>query len=289
MKHLILVLKGFFMGIANIIPGVSGGTIALIVGIYEDFINAISHFLTNFKKNITFLIPVFIGMGLAILLLSKVIDYSYNHYPLAVTLFFMGLVIGGIPLILKNIKKCSDKDKNINSFLTIITFILVIFFAMAPVLFNMDSTSEFNNLNLSGYIMLFIVGIIASATMVIPGISGSLVLMLLGYYYPIVATIKDITNFANFSSNIMVLGTVGLGIVVGIVLIAKIIEYLFKNHQKSTYYAVLGFIIASVVAIPISTIINTSSYSFNILELAIGVMLLIMGVFISYYLGDKND
>lgn len=277
------------MGIANIIPGVSGGTIALIVGIYEDFINAISHFFTNLKKNISFLIPVFIGMGLSILLLSKVIDYSYKHYPLAVTLFFMGLVIGGVPLIIKSIKNCKDRDKNINSFLTIITFIFVIFFAMAPVLFNMDSKTEFGNLNMNGYILLFIVGIISSATMIIPGISGSLVLMLLGYYYPIVSVIKDITNFDKFGSNIMILGSFGLGIVVGIIVIAKIIEYLFKNYKKSTYYAVLGFIVASVVAIPISTMIKTSNFSFNVLELVIGLILLIFGTFISYFLGDKND
>ena len=289
MKHLILIFKGFFMGMANIVPGVSGGTMALIVGIYEDFINAISHFFKNFKKNILFLVPVFVGMGLSILVLSKAIDYSYQKYPLVVTLFFMGLVIGGIPLIFNNIKKCSDKDKNINPFLTFFTFFFVLFFAMAPVLFNLDNNVDFSNLTINGYIILFFVGIIASATMVIPGISGSLVLMLLGYYYPVISTIKDITNFDNLGTNVAILGTLGLGIVVGIVLISKAIEYLFNHHQKSTYYAVLGFIVASVVAIPVSTIINVSNFNFNVLELIIGIIMLILGITISYYLGDKND
>ena len=286
MKNLILTIKGFFMGIANVIPGVSGGTIALIVGIYEDFISAISHFFSNFKKNIAFLIPVFIGMGLSILLLSKVIDYSYNHFPIAVTLFFMGLVVGGVPLIKKNIDNSKENDKKVNYLLTFITFILVIFFALAPVIFSTDMEVSFANMTLTKYILLFIVGIIASATMVIPGISGSLVLMLLGYYYPIIACVKDVTKFE--INNLIVLGVFGLGIIVGIVFISKVIEYLFKHYKKSTYYAVLGFILASIAAIPISTIINVDDISINVFEVIIGLILLLAGTAISYYLGDKE-
>ena len=97
--NLVLVVKGFIMGIANIIPGVSGGTLALILGIYEDFIGAISHFFSNFKKNICFLAPIAIGILLAIASLSRVIDYSYKHYPIPTSLLFVGLVIGGIPML----------------------------------------------------------------------------------------------------------------------------------------------------------------------------------------------
>ena len=286
MKKIVLTVKGFFMGIANIIPGVSGGTIALIVGIYEDFINAISHFFSNFKKNISFLIPVFIGMGLSILLLSKVIDYSYKKFPIAVTMFFMGLVIGGVPLIKKNIENSQDKDKKINIFLALFTFALVIFFALLPVIFATDSEVSFEKMNLYNYIILLVVGIIAAATMVIPGISGSLVLMLLGYYYPIIACIKDLTSFK--FDNFAILGIFGIGILIGIVFISKVIEYLFNNHKKSTYYAVLGFILASILAIPISTIINVDNISIDILEIIIGLILLAGGTAISYYLGDKE-
>ena len=286
MKNLMLTIKGFFMGIANVIPGVSGGTIALIVGIYEDFIEAISHFFTNFKKNTSFLIPVFIGMGLSIVLLSKVVDYSYNHFPIAVTLFFMGLVVGGVPLIKKNIDETKDKDKAINYVLAILTFSLVLFFAFAPVLFDTDMEVSFENMTATKYLIVFLVGIIASATMVIPGISGSLVLMLLGYYYPIIACVKDVTKFE--ISNLMILGVFGLGVLIGIVFISKVIEYLFKNFKKSTYYAVLGFIIASVIAIPVSTIINVDDISINVIEVIIGIILLGVGIATSYFLGDKE-
>src|SRR5574344_1712746 len=110
-KNIMLVIKGFIMGIANIIPGVSGGTLALILGIYEDFIGAISHFFSNFKKNISFLIPIAIGMVLAIVSLSRVIDYSYNHFPIPTSLFFVGLVLGGIPMLLSKVKNTKEVKK----------------------------------------------------------------------------------------------------------------------------------------------------------------------------------
>ena len=105
MKNIILTIKGFIMGIANIIPGVSGGTLALTLGIYEDFIGAISHFFSNLKKNIKFLIPVGLGMILAILSMSNVISMCFDNYPIPTTLFFMGLVIGGIPLLFSKVKE----------------------------------------------------------------------------------------------------------------------------------------------------------------------------------------
>ena len=103
-ENIFLVIKGFIMGIANVIPGVSGGTLALTLGIYEKLIKAISHFLSNLKENIKFLLPLGIGMVLAVITMSNVIDYSFKNFPLPTTLFFMGLVIGGVPLLYKRVK-----------------------------------------------------------------------------------------------------------------------------------------------------------------------------------------
>ena len=100
-EKLKLVIKGFVIGIANIIPGVSGGTLAITLGIYEDLINAISHFFTNFKKNLEFLILLGIGAVLSILTLSKLINFSLTKFPVPTTLFFIGLIVGGVPLIYK--------------------------------------------------------------------------------------------------------------------------------------------------------------------------------------------
>ena len=288
-KVFILFLKGFVMGIANIIPGVSGGTLALIMGIYEDFIGAISHFFSNFKKNILFLLPVVLGMGAAILSMSSVISYSYKHVPIATTLFFVGLVIGGLPLLTNKLKNSKGNKKSIINYIVfLLTFSLVIFMALADTIFKGLGEVSFTNLSALKLILLLIVGVIAAGTMVIPGVSGSLVLMLLGYYYPIIDTIKEFVHMHNLVTNFTVLSVFGIGILVGIVLISKLFEYLFKKQETKTYFGVLGFIYASIIAIPYSALHNVH-IKFSITEIALSIILFIGGLVIAYYLGDKKD
>lgn len=277
-EKLKLVIKGFVIGIANIIPGVSGGTLAITLGIYEDLINAISHFFTNFKKNLEFLILLGIGAVLSILTLSKLINFSLTKFPVPTTLFFIGLIVGGVPLIYKNVKGNKLNIKYAISFIIPFALIMAITF--------MDSGNKaisLANMNALKMIVLGLIGIVAAATMVIPGISGSFVLMLLGYYKPIVKTISDLTNFKLLAHNLMVLIPFGLGVLLGIVLVAKIVEYLLKKHEKITYYAILGFIISSII----SLIVNLFSYSTTIYQLLASIVLLGIGMAIGYKLGDE--
>ena len=285
--NLILICKGFFMGIANVIPGVSGGTIALILGIYEKFIGAISHLFANFKENMKFLIPIAIGMILSIITLSRVIDYSYDHFPIPTCLFFVGLVLGGIPMLLSKVKGKKESKKPVNYLVFILTFALVMVMACAELIFNLDMTVNLNNLSIFGYILLFIVGLIAAATMIVPGVSGSLVLMMLGYYYPILELIKNITQFDNLLHNLIVAGIFGVGVLVGIVGASKIIEYLFKKFEIPTYFGVLGFIFASVLAIPISTYLEVENLVFSIPHILIGIVVAAVGFITSYKLGGE--
>ena len=285
-KNIMLVIKGFIMGIANIIPGVSGGTLALILGIYEEFIGAISHLFSNLKKNICFLIPIAIGMVLAILSLSHVIDYSYKHFPIPTCLFFVGLVLGGIPMLLNKVKGKKETKKISSYIIFLLTFALVIVMACSDLIFGEGLKVSFNNMNLISYILLFLVGVVAAATMVIPGVSGSLVLMLLGYYYPVIAVIKEFTKFKNLGENIIILGIFGIGILIGIILISKLIEFLFKKYEVKTYFGVLGFIVASVIAIPLSTLLERSIV-FSFPQILIGLIFATLGIGISYKLGGE--
>lgn len=284
--NLVLVVKGFIMGIANIIPGVSGGTLALILGIYEDFIGAISHFFSNFKKNICFLAPIAIGILLAIASLSRVIDYSYKHYPIPTSLFFVGLVIGGIPMLYSKVKGKKEVKQASSYLIFLLTFALVIFMACSSLIFGEGLKVSLSNMGFVNYLLLFLVGVIAAATMVIPGVSGSLVLMLLGYYYPVIAVIKEFSSLKNIGSNILILGVFGVGVLLGIVLISKLIEFLFNKYETKTYFGVLGFIIASIIAIPISAMLNIK-VSFDIIQILIGIIFLVFGYTISYKLGEK--
>lgn len=275
-EYLVLAIKGFIIGVANIIPGVSGGTLAITLGIYERLINAISHFMKNIKENIKFLFPIGIGAVLSLAILSNAISYALTNFKFPTTLFFIGLIVGGIPLLYKKV----DKEVNgKNILLMLITFSIVVLFTF------MDSGNKvisFANMDIYKYITLFVVGMIAAATMVIPGISGSFVLMLLGYYEPIINTIKDFTHLNNIASNLAILIPFGIGVLVGIVLIAKLIEYLLAKHEVPTYFMIIGFILASIISIIVEAGLTT-----NIMFIVSGIILFMLGFVIAYKLGEK--
>ncbi len=275
---IILAIKGFFFGIANIIPGVSGGTLAITMGIYEDMINAISHFFENIKKHIKFIIPLGLGAVISILLMSKIINYSLTKFPLPTTLFFIGLIVGGIPLLIQKVKHKKIKTHNLAVFLLTFSIVMIMTFLNAG-----TKAVDLSTVSLHQEILLFLVGAVAAATMVIPGISGSFVLMLLGYYKPIVEVISDLTNFKHLTYNLSILIPLGIGIVVGIILIAKLIEYLFKKYETTTYYGILGFIFASVLGLFIGLIgLPTST-----IQVFVGLLLFILAFGIGYKLGDE--
>lgn len=275
-EKLTLVIKGFLIGVANIIPGVSGGTLAITLGIYEKLIGAISHFFKNLKENIKFIIPIGIGAVLSILLLSRVISFCLDKYTLATILFFIGLILGGIPLLNKKIK---GHYKNVSN---IIIFFLSFGFVIALSVLKGENVVSFANMNIINYIMLFLVGVVAAATMIIPGVSGSFVLMLLGYYKPIVDTIGALTKFNNIWQNIMILVPFGIGVLVGIVAISKLLEFLFKKYEVKTYFGVMGFIMASIITI----FTGAEGLVFSVPQLLIGLMLLGIGFTAAYKLGE---
>lgn len=282
MKHLkenlILVAKGFVIGIANIIPGVSGGTLAITLGIYERLIKAISHFFTNLKENIKFLVPIAVGAVLSLLILSNVIGYALDHYPIPTTLLFVGLIFGGVPLLYRHVK--TEKKSGSNLLIFFITFAIVTIFAFLK---EGNFSVDLSNLNLFGYILLFIVGMVAAATMVIPGISGSFMLMLLGYYQPIINTIRNLTRFDDLTKSFMILTPFGIGVLVGIVLIAKLIEFLLEKYEVKTYFGILGFVLASVLTL----IYGLFGNSFDIVQILIGVVTFFIGSIVAYKLGDE--
>lgn len=288
MKNILLVIKGFIMGIANIIPGVSGGTLALTLGIYEDFIGAISHFFRNIKKHVKFLLPIFIGILLSVITMSNVISTCFDQYPIPTTLFFMGLVIGGIPMLLKRVKNTKEKKQVSSYVIALITFSIVMIMAFSEQIFGSGlGNVSFSNMAVFDYVILFFVGLIAAATMVIPGVSGSLVLMLLGYYLPIIGVLKELTKFENLGPNLLVAFVFGVGVLVGIVAISKVIEFLLEKFEAKTFFGVIGFILASVIAIPVSVYHEVGSIVFSVPQGILGVLFLAIGIIVGYKLGEK--
>lgn len=274
---LLFIIKGFFFGLANIIPGVSGGTIAITMGIYEDMISSISGFFKNPKKSIMYLMPIGIGAVLSILLMSKVISFCLEKFPAPTNLFFIGLIVGGIPLLTRKVKDA--KFNPVNAFLLLLTFSIIMFMTFSD---GGGSNIDLTTITFGKIILLFVIGMIAAGCMVIPGISGSFVLMLLGAYKPIISVIGDLTNFSNFGHNMAILIPFGIGVVVGIIGIAKILEYLFSKYEVSTYYAILGFIVASIIVLAV-TVVGAHA---SVIEILFGVVLFAIGSIVGYKLGE---
>lgn len=270
---LILGLKGFLIGLANIIPGVSGGTMAISFGIYEELIGIASNIFKNFKKNMDFLIPIGLGALLSIALLSNVITLALDNYKIATPLLFVGLILGGLPIIFKKVGKKLWKIQNILAFLITIFLMLVVYIGIKDV-----KDVDFSNIDMIGYILLFIVGVIAAITMVVPGISGSFVLMLIGYYEAIVKTVSELTKFHHVIDNLLILIPFGIGILVGIVTVSKLIKYCLNRFPEQTYSSIIAFVLSSVVLI----IYPLFGFSCTPLELVVGILLLLFGSFLTY-------
>lgn len=244
------LLKGMVIGLANIIPGVSGGTMAVSMGIYDKLIHCLTHLLREFKESIKFLVPILLGAAIALVGLSFIITPAFEHFPLQTNGLFIGLIVGGLPAVWKKVKGNRMKVSYGIAFL--------IFFALVVGMAAMGETEgQAADLTLSiwSVVKLFLVGVLASATMVIPGVSGSMILLVIGYYNPIVATIKEFVealvsfNMPEILRCCGILIPMGIGIIVGIFAIAKIIEIIFEKFPLQAFWAIIGLIVASPFAI----------------------------------------
>lgn len=278
-----LILKGMVMGVANIIPGVSGGTMAVSMGIYDKFIHCLTHLFKEFKESMKFLIPLFIGIGAALVGLSFIIEPAFENFPLQTSCLFIGLIVGGLPAICRKVKGKGIKVSYVIPFL--VFFAVVV--GMAALGGQEGNTADIS-FSLWSVIKLFLVGIIASATMVIPGVSGSMMLLLLGYYNPIISSIKNfVTALVSFDVQEILQGCgvlipAGLGIVVGIFAIARLIEIVFEKFPIQAYWAIIGLIVASPVAVLLSVGIS----AVTIWSVLVSIVTFAVGFVIAMNLGD---
>lgn len=278
------ILKGMVIGVANIIPGVSGGTMAVAMGIYDKIIHAATHLFSEFKKSMEVLLPILIGAVIAIVLGAKIIGISLEKAPIQTNLFFIGLILGSLPLMAQKVKGKKIEVSHILSFL--IFFVIVVAFSLVG---EEDGGAASLSLGLMEVIKLFGVGVVAAATMVIPGVSGSMMLMLMGYYNPVLNTINSFIsnlsdgNIAGMWSDCGILIPFGIGVVVGIFAIAKVIEKVFEKFPMQAYWAIIGLIIASPIAI---VLLNDFS-GINAVSILTGIIMLGLGILISRKLGGE--
>ena len=264
----ILFIEGIIIGIAKIIPGVSGAILAISFGIYDRGIEAITNFFDNIYKNTIFLLEVGLGVIIGIILFGKVINYTLNNHYLITMLFFLGLIIGGLPNIAKRIKY-----DNKNIIIICFSFIIVLFLSFS----NVNNNYTLNN-NFLDTIIFSISGFLEALGTIMPGLSSTALLMMLGTYDIYIEIIANLTDFNYLINNLNFLLSFGIGFMLGIITISLLISLLFKKHSNRVFSCVLGVLLASIVIL----VYKSFLYNFKLIDLIIGLILLVLGTFISY-------
>ena len=277
--YITLFFKGIFMGIADAIPGVSGGTIALLLGIYEELISTISGLNINLlidlkqngfksfwkKLNGNFLVTLIVGIGISLIFFIKISSKLLNDYPMFIWSFFLGLIIATVYVIFKLIKTW-DYINIISAFATII----------------LSSTLSSISINSSDEISLtyiLVCGIIASSAMILPGISGSLILVIMGVYKVLIDSVNNL--------EISIIFTFIIGAITGLISFSKILSWLFNNYKNLTYSIMLGLVIGSIGKVwPWK---QNEMVQLANLDMIFSVILVIIGFFMIFIIEKLNS
>lgn len=326
MNFILDIIRGAVIGIANIIPGVSGGTMMVTMGIYDKLIGSITGIVKNFKKSIKTLFPYIIGMAVGIgafaFLLTKVLLVKA---PLPTAFAFIGLIVGGVPVLVKkavqggskNATECevtegvtettsenakaektaaevkqtvagSTTTKKPHLALSILVFAL--FFALIIGMQFMGEGADRAVTFSAGTVLIMIVmGVLAAAAMVIPGVSGSLLLLAFGYYNPVTGAVTDFISavfdldIATAWDKFLILFPFGVGVLLGIFFVAKLIEWLLKKHERLTYCGILGLVCAS----PIPVFLNALGGAIGAGAVIASVITFVAGFVVAYVMGRE--
>lgn len=280
MNYIKEIIRGLFIGIANIIPGVSGGTMAVSMGIYDKIIGAVNNLKKDFKNSIKTLIPYGIGAVIGIVCLSFVLEFLLANYEFPTITLFIGLILGGLSPIIKRVENEKYKITHFISFTILLLAIII------PAIYAGSLGLEpIEDVNLLSIIILIVLGIVAAGAMVIPGVSGSMILMMVGYYEYLNNAINNfVTALIKFDltailTNVGILLPFGIGVLVGVFMIAKIIGFLLKRYPNATMWGIIGLIVAS----PFAILVGVSVESITTISIIISIITFAIG----YVVADK--
>lgn len=286
------LLYGMLVGIASIAPGISGGTIAIALGFYEHLISSVANLLKEFKKSFRYLFPFGVGAIISIAALSVVFDYMFTKFPLPTNMLFIGFIVGTLPFIRNRFKTSLGSSKA--SWKHIITGAVFLVIVLLPTFLGeppADASVTAFETDSASIIMFLVIGVIIAATLVIPGLSGTMILTSLGFYRPLLHTASvfvtsivtfDIAAAMNLMSSMVPLG---IGVLVGGFLIAKLLNLLFRKIPSYIYAAIIGLIFAT----PVVMLAEVSFAAVTVLNAIISIAMLLIGLFLGWKLGDHDD
>ncbi len=254
------IIKGVFIGAGAIVPGVSSGVLCVIFGIYEKLLDAVLNFFKDIKQNTKFLFPIVLGVGIGVLLFSNILNYLLYEFPVQTKSIFIGLIMGTIPSL---IREANEKEK----FKPQNVIYLLIALAIGTVTVLLENTIHITN---SGEdinsMYLIICGAIMSLGIVVPGVSSTIILMLLGVYAIYLQSIANVY--------LPVLVPMGIGLILGSILVMKLTKRLLERHYAKTFYSIIGFTIGSIFVLMPQGMTGT--------EYILSILCVILGIYISH-------
>lgn len=235
MKSLVNIIKGVVIGIATLVPGVSGGTMAIILGLYDDIIRSISSFFSDIKKNTVFIVTVGIGGAIGMFGFSWIMKYLLSNFKFPMIYFFMGVIFGGIPLLYEKANAGTKRKTDIIYFILGFVIILIMTFNVGTIVNLANSTGILQ------FLFLFLAGIIIAVALILPGISTSFMLLAIGLYDIFIDAVSNL-KFAY-------LIPIGLGTLFGVLATTRVLENCMNNKPRPTYLLILGFVLGSVLQV----------------------------------------
>ena len=291
------LLSGMAIGFGSAVPGVSGGTIAVILGIYEKILWAVSNIIKHFKEAFRVLLPTLIGVVIALVPTIYLMDKALNGLLFAVICVFAGFILGSIPGIKDEVKDVKPNHKHIIAI--VVAALVAIGLGVGSVLAKADVSSYFYNTPVWFYFVLIPVGFIASIALVVPGLSGGMILLLIGFYTPLIetttGTLKNCLSgdWSNFGNLVAILGCFLIGVLIGFYLISKLMHFLLSKYHDVTFFAIIGFVVGSLIALffnfeiygyYVNWSIGGQGYLKMYIEIPLGIFLLIGATIASYML-----
>lgn len=276
MESIKLLIEGFIIGIGKIIPGVSGAMFAMMFGVYEKAVSIISD-LRKLKGNFKFMFLLGISVLIAILYGSRIINFCLDKYYLYTMLFFIGMMSSGIKPLFKNIEGKKITKKNI----LVAIFVVIILAIMSCM--NVDGITKSMDKNIFTILIIFLCGMLDALGTVIPGVCGTALLIMVGYYDKVISSLSNLLTLTNMGENLFVLIPFVIGLILGIILVSKLITYLFKKYNTTVHCSIIGFAISSTIILLVKTFI----VPFTMYELFIGILLFIVGFILTYLIENK--
>lgn len=272
-------ITGMAIGTAIIVPGISGGTIALVFGAFKKIVDAVDNlFSKNFWKSLLILLPFLFGSIISVAALVFPFQLAFKYCLFSIVCLFAGFIFGSLPGVVDEVKNEKPTKGNIIEF--IVGFLVAAMIGVFSVIFDFNAgiTGVFATRPLYLYLIIFVVGVFGSTGLIVPGFSGSMLLMVIGFYQPIL----DLVDFSNFWPNVSLGFVFALGVLVGFILFSKLMNKLITNHRRATLFVVIGFIVGSLISIYLnSQMVNYFSNSFGLLDCILGPILLAVGILLS--------